>query len=166
MVEDPSAQLVDRRFGVSLFIHVSVEGSDQARQVRLQVRPLAIDIAPFKSRVELLGVPEIGVDETGEDHAAEEGELERRFRLVSPLPIESRQQAGDVRRELGFSHRIERRVGIVLETLRQRGECLALLVGQAGMMSGNYIGDSSATSRSSAFAVSASRCTRAAPAVE
>ena len=78
VIENFGAQAVDRRLRASLFMHVPIEGFDESGKKGLQRGPVAVDLASLDACVELLGIPEIGIDEAGEDHAPEETPLGKR----------------------------------------------------------------------------------------
>jgi len=77
MGQHPVAQGVYIALGLlRLFRHMGIEAVDQPRQDGLQGGPIALHLAGFRPGVIGFRILEIGVDQGGEDHAAEEGYFE------------------------------------------------------------------------------------------
>ena len=80
MIEDFGAQAVDRASAALRILPICrSKASIETGQDGLQRGPFAVDLASLDPRIEPLGVLEIGIDEAGEDHPPQEGELKCRF---------------------------------------------------------------------------------------
>ena len=117
--------------------HMRLVAREELGQQGLERRPVPIALPAFGAVVEGLRRQEVGVDQAGEQHPAEQAELEAGFSGVDPEAL--RHEPAKWRIELLPPHRVRLRE-IALQPLVER-DLAAEAVRQPRMMSGDRIGD-------------------------